>query len=83
MNSNLASVPLALGVARATMQKVRQNLFWALSYNAVAMPIAAGVLLPFGGFALSPALAGGMMAFSSVLVVSNSLLLRRRLDSSE
>ena len=57
-------------------RKIRQNLMWALGYNTLAVPIAAGILLPRFGFILSPALAAGFMAFSSVTVVTNSLLLR-------
>ena len=58
------------------MHKIRQNLGWALGYNAVGIPLAAGAALPTLGFALDPSAAAGMMALSSVAVVSNSLLLR-------
>lgn len=67
----------AIDLGRATLRKIRQNLFWALAYNTLAIPIAAGVLLPHYGFTLSPSMAGALMAFSSVSVVINSLLLRR------
>ena len=67
----------SIQLSRATFNKIRQNLFWALAYNTLGIPIAAGVLLPNLGFVLSPAAAGAMMAFSSVSVVTNSLLLRR------
>lgn len=63
-------------LARATMGKVRGNLVWALAYNSVAVPLAGGVLLPHWDVALTPSMAGGMMAFSSIAVVGNSLLLR-------
>jgi cation transport ATPase len=58
------------------MKKIRQNLFWAFFYNVIGIPIAAGVLYPFFLFQLNPVIAGAAMAFSSVSVVSNSLLMR-------
>lgn len=67
----------ALALGRATLGKIRQNLAWALAYNCVGIPLAAGALLPAYGVALDPSTAAGLMAFSSVAVVSNSLLLRR------
>jgi P-type Cu2+ transporter len=83
MGTKLTDVVEAIHLSRATFNKIRQNLFWAFAYNVCGIPIAAGVLLPISGFVLSPAAAGALMAFSSVSVVSNSLLLRRlknRLD---
>jgi Cu+-exporting ATPase len=69
-------VPAAIGLSRATMTVVRQNLFWAFAYNVLLIPVAMGVLVPAFGIALSPALAAAAMAFSSVSVVANSLRLR-------
>jgi len=69
-----AAEVLALG--RATLAKIRANLAWALGYNLVAIPLAAGAALPAAGLALSPSAAGALMAFSSLAVVGNSLLLR-------
>jgi len=77
MRDQLIDVVEAIQLSRATFNKIRQNLFWAFAYNTLGIPIAAGVLLPISGFVLSPAAAGGLMAFSSVSVVTNSLLLRR------
>jgi P-type Cu2+ transporter len=78
MRDQLSDVVEAIRLSRATFNKIRQNLFWAFIYNALGIPIAAGLLLPFWGIVLSPATAGALMAFSSVSVVTNSLLLRRR-----
>lgn len=75
----LANAIAAIQLSRATFGKIRQNLFWALGYNSVSIPIAAGALLPSYGIVLSPAVAAAFMAFSSVAVVTNSLLLRYRL----
>ena len=69
-------VPAAIGLSRATMAVIRQNLFWAFAYNVLLIPVAMGVLYPFFGITLSPALAAGAMALSSVSVVANSLRLR-------
>jgi len=69
-------VPAAIGLSRATMAIIRQNLFWAFAYNIVLIPVAMGALFPIG-ITLSPALAAGAMALSSVAVVTNSLRLRR------
>lgn len=76
MRDVLDDVLAALDLSRSTFNKIRQNLAWAFGYNLVTIPLAAGVLLPRFGVALSPGLAGGLMAFSSIGVVLNSLLLR-------
>ncbi|OMO67024.1 Cation-transporting P-type ATPase [Corchorus capsularis] len=76
LGNRLSQVVDAVDLAQATMGKVYQNLSWAIAYNAVAIPIAAGVLLPHYDFAMTPSLSGGLMALSSIFVVTNSLLLR-------
>jgi Cu+-exporting ATPase len=76
MRNDLLDVPRAVKLSRMTMSKIRQNMFWALFYNVLGIPIAAGILYPFTGWLLSPIIAGGAMAMSSVSVVSNSLLLK-------
>ncbi|MFM7425457.1 MAG: heavy metal translocating P-type ATPase [Elainella sp.] len=77
VHNQLSDLVAAIQLSRATFNKIRQNLFWAFIYNALGLPIAAGLLLPSLGIILSPATAGALMAFSSVSVVTNSLLLRR------
>lgn len=76
MHGDLHGVPGALLLARKTMATMKQNLFWAFVYNAVGVPVAAGLLYPIWGLLLSPILASAAMAFSSVSVVTNSLRLR-------
>ncbi len=76
MGDRLEGVVRALAIARGTMAKVRQNLFWAFGYNLLVLPIAAGVLLPGFGLLLSPPLAALLMATSSITVVLNALLLQ-------
>lgn len=76
MRGDLGSVVDAIRLSRRTLAVMKQNLFWAFIYNVIGIPIAAGVLYPAFGILLSPILASGAMAFSSVSVVSNSLRLR-------
>ncbi len=67
----------AIGLSQATIRNIRENLFWAFAYNVSLIPVAAGVLYPFYGVLLSPIVAAGAMALSSVFVLSNALRLRR------
>jgi Cu+-exporting ATPase len=76
MNGHLGGVRRAIGLSRATIRNIRQNLFWAFAYNVVGIPFAAGVLAIFGGPTLNPMIAGAAMALSSVSVVTNALRLR-------
>ena len=76
IKDDLRDVIVALQVARATMRKVKQNLFWAFIYNSLGIPVAAGLLYPFVSVIISPELAGLLMAVSSVTVTLNTLLLR-------
>jgi Cu+-exporting ATPase len=76
MSGDLAAVVNAFEISRQSMRNIRQNLFWAFAYNAALIPVAAGGLYLFGGPLLSPMLAAGAMALSSVFVLSNALRLR-------
>lgn len=76
ITSDLRAIPKALALSKRTVLGIRQNLFWAFIYNAIGIPIAAGILYPFNGFLLDPMIAGAAMAFSSVSVVLNSLRLK-------
>jgi Cu2+-exporting ATPase len=78
LGDRLEALPEALTLARRTMAKIRQNLFWAFGYNMIALPVAAGVLLPGFNLLLSPPLAALLMALSSLSVVLNALSLRLR-----
>jgi Cu+-exporting ATPase len=77
VKGDLRGIVKAIRLSRATMRNVKQNLFFALVYNALGVPIAAGALYPFFGLLLSPIFAGAAMAMSSVSVVTNALRLRR------
>jgi P-type Cu+ transporter len=77
MNKDIQSVASAIELSRKTMRTVKMNLFWAFGYNIILIPVAMGLLYPFYQILLSPILAGGAMAFSSISVVSNSLLLKK------
>ncbi len=77
MSGDLRGVLTAIKLSRATIRTIKMNLFWAFIYNIIGIPIAAGILIPFFGISLNPIIAAAAMAFSSVSVVSNSLLLNR------
>ena len=76
MKSDLLDVAAAVELSRATIRNIKQNLFWAFFYNAVCIPVAAGVLVLFGGPQLNPMIAAAAMSLSSVTVVTNALRLR-------
>lgn len=76
MKSDIRDVAKAIGLSKATIRNIKQNLFWAFAYNTIGIPIAAGVLYLFGGPLLSPMIAAAAMSLSSVSVVSNALRLK-------
>ena len=76
MTDSLTAVAGAVGLSRATVRNIRQNLFWAFFYNALCIPVAAGALYPWLGWQMSPMLGAAAMSMSSVFVVSNALRLR-------
>lgn len=77
MSGDPGGVARAIRLSRAVMRNIRQNLFWAFAYNIALVPVAMGVLVPFGGPQMSPMLGAGAMALSSVFVVGNALRLRK------
>ena len=77
ISGSLAGVVTAISLSRATMRNIRQNLFFALAYNSIGIPVAAGILYPIAGIRLSPILAAAAMALSSLSVVGNANRLRR------
>jgi P-type Cu+ transporter len=82
ISGELRGIVTAIKLSRATINNIRQNLFFAFIYNVLGIPIAAGILYPFSGWLLNPIIAGGAMAFSSVSVVTNALRLRNFSPSS-
>ena len=77
MRGDLMLIPEVIALSKRTLKIIRQNLFWAFFYNAILIPVAAGILYPFFGILLNPVLASAAMAFSSLSVVLNSLRLKR------
>ena len=76
VRSDLADVPAAVRLSRAVVRNIHQNLFWAFFYNAICIPLAAGVFFPLTGWQLSPMFGAAAMSLSSVCVVSNALRLK-------
>ncbi len=77
LRGGISALPRAIGLARATLRNIRQNLFWAFVYNVAGIPLAAGALVPFFGLELSPVFASAAMSLSSLSVLTNVLRLRR------
>jgi Cu+-exporting ATPase len=77
MRGDPRAVASAIRLSRAVMRNIRQNLVWAFGYNVALIPVAAGVMVPFGGPQVSPMLGAGAMALSSVFVLTNALRLKR------
>jgi Cu+-exporting ATPase len=76
IKDDIRDVVVALEIAKATMRKVKQNLFWAFVYNTLGIPLGAGLFYPFASLVISPEIAGLMMAVSSISVTLNTLLLK-------
>ncbi len=83
VGGDLRGVAAAINLSRKTMSNIRQNLFFAFAYNAIGIPVAAGLLYPFFGVLLSPMIASAAMSFSSVSVIANALRLRNAVISTE
>jgi Cu2+-exporting ATPase len=79
IKGDLEKIATSIKLSKETHITIKQNLFWAFVYNVIAIPIAAGILYPVNGFMLSPMIAGGAMAFSSISVVLNSLRLKTKI----
>ena len=77
VKNDLRDAITAIDLSAYTLRKIKQNLFWAFFYNIAGIPIAAGILYPFFGWLLNPAIAAAAMAFSSVSVVLNALMMKR------
>jgi len=77
IKDDLRDVVKAIKISQYISRKIKQNLFWAFFYNVITIPVAAGVLYPFTGWLLSPSIGAAAMAFSSVSVVLNTLLMKR------
>ena len=76
VKGDLTGIVRARKLSRATMRNIKQNLFWAFAYNALGVPVAAGILYPFWGILLNPMIAAAAMSFSSISVIVNALRLR-------
>ncbi|GFR41528.1 hypothetical protein Agub_g2224 [Astrephomene gubernaculifera] len=83
MRDQLSQVADAVHLSKRTLAKIKQNLVWAFGYNLVALPLAAGALLPTAGICLTPSISGALMGFSSLAVVSNSLLLQLEVQNMD